>query len=73
MLDRRIPIPISEAVHEVMNYKIEGQKEFVSIFESHNRYLSEDLIATNDVPHFDKAPYDGFRYSFAGFHTSIVI
>jgi molybdopterin molybdotransferase len=60
MLDRRIPIPISEAVNEVMKYKIEGQTEYVSIFESHNRYLSTDLIATNDVPHFDKAPYDGF-------------
>ncbi|MDF2904228.1 MAG: molybdenum cofactor synthesis protein [Bacillus sp. (in: firmicutes)] len=60
MLDRRIPIPIAEAVKQVMNFKINGKTEYVSIFESHNRYLSEDLTATSDVPHFDRAPYDGF-------------
>jgi molybdopterin molybdotransferase len=60
MLDRRKPIPISEAVRQVMKYKMEGQTEFVSIFESLNRFLAEDLIATCDVPHFDRAPYDGF-------------
>ncbi|AGK52708.1 molybdopterin molybdotransferase MoeA [Bacillus sp. 1NLA3E] len=60
MLDRRIPIPIAEAVKLVMNFNIKGKTEYVSIFESHNRYLSEDLTATTDVPHFDRAPYDGF-------------
>lgn len=60
MIERRKPIPIGEAVNKVMNYSKNGVTEFVSIFESHNRYLSEDLIATCDVPNFDKAPYDGF-------------
>lgn len=60
MLDRRIPIPIADAVGQVMKYKRNGLTEYVSIFESHNRFLSEDLIATSDVPHFDRAPYDGF-------------
>jgi molybdopterin molybdotransferase len=60
MLDIRKPIPIADAVKLVMNYKNQGQVEYVTIFESHNRYLAEDLKATSDVPHFDRAPYDGF-------------
>lgn len=60
MLDRRIPISIADAVNSLMNFKTEGQTELVSILESHNRYLSEDITATSDVPHFDRAPYDGY-------------
>jgi molybdopterin molybdotransferase len=60
MVERRKPIPIGEAVEKVMKYKKAGEIEYVSIFESHNRFLSADLTATCDVPHFDKAPYDGF-------------
>ena len=60
VLERRKPIPIGEAVKNVMKYSKDGEIEYVSIFESHNRYLSLDLTATCDVPHFDKAPYDGF-------------
>lgn len=60
MLERRTPIQVGEAVKRIMNYEISGQTEFVSINESYGRYLSEDLTATSDVPHFDRAPYDGF-------------
>jgi molybdopterin molybdotransferase len=60
MLDRRKPIPIGEAVKQVMSVKMSGTTEQVSIFESNNRYLSEDIAATSDVPHFDRSPYDGF-------------
>ncbi len=60
MLERRTPIQIGEAVKKVMDYKIEGRTERVSINESFGRFLSEDLTATSDVPHFDRAPYDGY-------------
>ena len=60
MIERRTPIPVGEAVKRVMNYEWSGQTEHVSIKESYGRYLSEDLRATSDVPHFDRAPYDGF-------------
>lgn len=60
MVERRKPIKIEEAVRRVMNHKLTGQTEYVSIFESYGRYLSEDLKATNDVPHFDRAAYDGY-------------
>lgn len=60
MVERRKPIQIEEAVQKVMSYQLAGQTEYVSIFESYGRYLSEDLKATNDVPHFDRAAFDGY-------------
>ncbi|MCM3725651.1 molybdopterin molybdotransferase MoeA [Neobacillus cucumis] len=60
MLERRNPILIGEAVKQIMKHRISGVTEYVSISESYGRYLSEDLIATSNVPHFDRAPYDGF-------------
>ncbi|MEH7073706.1 molybdopterin molybdotransferase MoeA [Neobacillus drentensis] len=60
MFERRKPIPIGEAVNRIMEYQLLGVTEHVSINESFGRFLSEDLIATSDVPHFDRAPYDGF-------------
>jgi molybdopterin molybdotransferase len=60
LLERRNPISIGEAVRQIMNHQISGVTEYVSINESYGRYLSEDLIATSNVPHFDRAPYDGF-------------
>lgn len=60
MLERRTPIPVGAAVSKIMEYAKKGQTEYISIDESYGRYLSEALIATNNVPPFDKAPYDGF-------------
>ncbi|MDR4945904.1 molybdopterin molybdotransferase MoeA [Neobacillus cucumis] len=60
MVEKRNPIPIGEAVSQIMNYRLKGSTEYISINESYGRFLSEDLIATSNVPHFDRAPYDGF-------------
>ncbi|WP_428912509.1 molybdopterin molybdotransferase MoeA [Niallia sp. Krafla_26] len=60
MVERRTPISVGDAVRKVMKYEKPGTVEYVSIDESYGRYLSEDLVATNHVPPFDKAPYDGF-------------
>ncbi|WP_066294996.1 molybdopterin molybdotransferase MoeA [Bacillus sp. FJAT-29937] len=60
MVERRNPIPVREAVQRVMNFEKTGQIEYVSINDSFGRYLAEDITATNDVPHFDRSPYDGF-------------
>lgn len=60
MLEKRLPIHIGEAVNRVMMHKKSGTTEWVSINESYGRFLSEDLKATSDVPHFDRAPYDGY-------------
>jgi molybdopterin molybdotransferase len=60
MLEKRNPIPVWNAVQKVMDYQINGKTEYIPITHSYGRYLSENLIATSDVPHFDRAPYDGF-------------
>lgn len=60
MFEIRKPISIGEAVKKVSAQQITGVTEFVPIAESYGRFLSEDLIATCNVPHFDRAPYDGF-------------
>ncbi|WP_342719205.1 gephyrin-like molybdotransferase Glp [Bacillus paramycoides] len=60
MLDKRIPIPVAEAVARVMKYAYQGEIEKVSLIESYGRTLGENVIADHDVPHFDRSPYDGF-------------
>ncbi|MFD9627638.1 molybdopterin molybdotransferase MoeA [Peribacillus muralis] len=60
MVERRTPISIAEAVNKVMEYKRAGQVEWVPLEESQNRFLAQDITATNDVPHFNRSPYDGF-------------
>lgn len=56
----RKPISIGEAVQKVMEHQCSGQTEFVSIDKSFGRFLSRDLTATCNVPHFERSPYDGF-------------
>ncbi|MEK3989229.1 MULTISPECIES: molybdenum cofactor synthesis domain-containing protein [Robertmurraya] len=60
MVEKRTPIQVGEAVKKVMSHSICGKQELVSINESYGRFLSEDLVATSDVPHFNRSPYDGF-------------
>lgn len=58
----RKPITVEEAVDLVYKHRISGGKESVSITDSDNRRLAEPIIATNDVPSFEKSPYDGFAF-----------
>ncbi|OJE46523.1 molybdopterin molybdenumtransferase [Bacillus proteolyticus] len=60
MLEKRIPIPVAEAVARVMEYAYQGETEKVSLIDSYGRILGEDVVADHDVPHFDRSPYDGF-------------
>ncbi|MFD6508671.1 gephyrin-like molybdotransferase Glp [Bacillus sp. NPDC060175] len=60
MLEKRIPIPVAEAVARVMEYAHRGETEKVALIESYGRILGEDVVADHDVPHFDRSPYDGF-------------
>lgn len=60
MLERRTPILVGEAVQRIMEQKIDGEVSYVTINESFGRFLAKDIIATSDVPHFDRSPYDGF-------------
>ena len=60
MVEKRKPIPVEEAVKRVMEFHIEQKSEKVPLEQSYNRFLAEDLVASHDVPAFDRSPYDGF-------------
>ncbi len=62
MVEIRKPLPVTEAVEKVMNFRFNGEKEKVLIHDSDSRRLAEPIIATNPVPSFDKSPYDGFAF-----------
>ncbi|MFH0716510.1 gephyrin-like molybdotransferase Glp [Staphylococcus delphini] len=59
-VEKRHPIPVSEAIQRVMKQEIEMKKTTVNIYESEGYILAEDIVATYDIPRFDKSPYDGF-------------
>ncbi|GAA3347059.1 molybdopterin molybdotransferase MoeA [Deinococcus persicinus] len=60
MLEKRQPIPVSEAVHRVMDYAFQAKKEFVPLSQAYGRFIAEDIVADHDVPAFDRSPYDGY-------------
>ncbi|NCU17823.1 molybdopterin molybdotransferase MoeA [Pallidibacillus pasinlerensis] len=60
MVEKRKPIKVEEALKRVLQYAKNGSTEYVSIEESYGRFLGEDLVATHDVPFFDRSPYDGY-------------
>jgi molybdopterin molybdotransferase len=59
-IERRMPIPVREAVMRVMKYVKAGEIESVRMEQSYGRYLADPLSADHDVPPFHKSPYDGF-------------
>lgn len=60
MLEKRKPIQVSEAVEKIMMHSLDGKKVMIPIDQCHDYYLAEDITATHDVPHFTRAPYDGY-------------
>src|SRR5690625_5139882 len=60
MVEVRDPIEVSETVKRDMKQTRRGEVESVSFHDSDWRRLARPVLATNDVPSFDKSPYDGF-------------
>ncbi len=60
MLNERNPISVTEAIERVSSHHISGKKEYVELSDAYNRVLAEDLLADQDVPAFDRSPYDGY-------------
>ncbi|WP_143414493.1 gephyrin-like molybdotransferase Glp [Halobacillus massiliensis] len=59
----RTPIPVTEAISRVMEINEHNQMTAtVSIPNSFNRILAEDLKSTHPIPPFPKSPYDGFAF-----------
>lgn len=60
MVERRKPIKVNETIEKVMAFAKSGETEFVSLEESYDRFVAEDIIADHHVPPFDRSPFDGF-------------
>ncbi|MER2106749.1 MAG: gephyrin-like molybdotransferase Glp [Solibacillus sp.] len=60
MIAKRTAILIGEAIEKVMRDSKRQPVEEVSLLQSANRFLAEDIVATNPVPAFDRALYDGY-------------
>ncbi|MDM5337794.1 molybdopterin molybdotransferase MoeA [Fictibacillus enclensis] len=59
-IEKREIIQVWDAVKKVLKYQLKLPLESVTLEESDGRYLGEDVLATHDVPPFDRSPYDGF-------------
>lgn len=51
-----------QALDIVLNRKISCRKEEISLSDSLNRVLAEDVLSEIELPPFDKAAMDGFAY-----------
>lgn len=60
MMEKRTPLPINQAVEKVMEHVTVGKTEVISLEDSDQRYLGEDIVATNDVPLFTRSGFDGY-------------
>ena len=52
----------NEAKNLLINKVKELEAERISVDNAYNRILAEDLIAKNDVPSFNRSPYDGYCF-----------
>lgn len=59
-IEKRVVTPVWEAVAKVLDYHLSMPVEDIPLEECDGRYLGEDIIATHDVPPFNRSPYDGF-------------
>ena len=54
------PIPVKEAINRVVQQDIYLNTAEVKLEDSLGYVLAEDIVATYDIPRFNKSPYDGF-------------
>ncbi|MDN4492595.1 molybdopterin molybdotransferase MoeA [Ureibacillus aquaedulcis] len=60
MVERREPIAVGDAVQRVMEFAFQEKIEFVPLLQAHGRFLAEEVAADDDVPAFNRSPYDGY-------------
>src|SRR5699024_3670630 len=56
----RTPIPVKEAVQLVTGHSRPLGSEMVPLEESYGRILAEGLVASHDVPPFNRSAFDGY-------------
>lgn len=60
MVEKRTPIQVSQAVEMVLKHAQTLAHEQVPFEDSYGRILAEPVVATSDVPPFNRSPYDGY-------------
>ena len=60
VVEKRKPIPIKEAIERIVKQDIYTPQSNISLEDSLGYVLAEDIVATYDIPRFNKSPYDGF-------------
>ncbi|WP_341299462.1 gephyrin-like molybdotransferase Glp [Lysinibacillus sp. FSL H8-0500] len=60
MVEKRKPIAVGEAVQRVMHYAFPAKKELVPLTQAYGRFIAEDIVTDQDIPAFDRSPYDGY-------------
>ncbi|MCL6273400.1 molybdopterin molybdotransferase MoeA [Muricauda sp. 2012CJ35-5] len=69
-------IPYEEAIEKVLNHTLDYGTEEVTLEESNNRILDEDILADRDFPPFDRATKDGIALKYTGIksgHQTLLI
>lgn len=59
-------IPYEEAIEKVLDHTLDYGTEEVTLEESNNRILDEDILADRDFPPFDRATKDGIALKYSG-------
>lgn len=59
-VEKRNPIPVREAIERVVSQDIYTKQIEVLLENSVSYILAEDIVATYEIPRFNKSPYDGF-------------
>lgn len=59
-VEKRNPIAVKEAIKRVVAQTFRTETQQVPLNDSLGYVLSEDIVATYEIPRFNKSPYDGF-------------
>lgn len=54
VVEKRNPIPVKEAIQRIVNQQSSMPAITVALEKSLNHILAEDIVATYDIPRFDK-------------------
>lgn len=55
VVEKRNPIPVKEAIQRIVNQQSSMPAITVALEKSLNHILAEDIVATYDIPRFDKS------------------
>lgn len=74
-VEKRNPIPVKEAINRVVQQDIYLNTAEVKLEDSLGYVLAEDIVATYDIPRFNKSPMTGllFEVKILLVHTQKIV